>query len=103
MDQTHSVFMPGLTRRGPVYNALGAMPVLSPNTKLAIQVGLFLAGVVFKKIPAPVALGAALLVWKLFPDTASAPVASTTPPNVAPPDFSNYFSTLPIPTVGIPV
>lgn len=64
MDQTHSVFMPGLTRRGPVYNSLGAMPVLSPNIKLAIELGLIAAGVM-KKLPLPIALGAAFLLWKM--------------------------------------
>lgn len=103
MDQTNSVFMPGLTRRGPVYNSFGALPTISPGVKFAIEAGLLAAGV-FKKLPLPIAIGAAFLVWKMFPAT-PAPVAS----GLTAADQSNMTtvppfdaSQLQMPTVGIP-
>jgi hypothetical protein len=91
MDQTHSVFMPGLTRRGPVYNSAGenafgalTMPTLSPMIKYAIMAGLVYLGAK-KKIPFGLygGIGAAFAVWQLFPDASSLVPASGVPmPNV---------------------
>jgi hypothetical protein len=95
MNQTNSVFMPGLTRRGPVYNALGAnhgrnylnglgaylsaLPAIPSFAKYALMAGLLYLGY-DKKLPFGVAGGAAaaFAVWQFFPD-ASAPAASGAP------------------------
>jgi hypothetical protein len=99
MDQTHSVFMPGLTRRGPVYNALEGLPTISPGVKFAIEAGLIAAGL-FKKVPLPVAIAGAFFVWKMFPD--NAPITA----NINPASLTTIppfdASQLQIPTVGIP-
>lgn len=100
-SQENSVFMPGLTARGPVYNGMGALPVLSPMIKYGLMAGLLYLGYK-KKLPLGVTGGlvAAAAIWKLFPD--AAPVAASGAPtaadiaastagssNIAQPDFSD--------------
>jgi hypothetical protein len=86
MDQTHSVFMPGLTRRGPVYNEagtgdlLGALPTVSPTVKYALMAGLAYLGY-RKTIPLYVAAIGAFALWKFLPDAAT---PSVTPASGAP-------------------
>jgi hypothetical protein len=101
-SQQNSVFMPGLTRRGPVYNAnpsfgsyLSALPTVSPGIKTAIIAALILAGVT-KKIPLYVAGVGAFAIWNFLPDgtaTPTAPITANINPtdltSVAMPDFSN--------------
>lgn len=132
MEQSHSVYMPGLTRRGPVFNStygfgampprafktqpynfgailtpgmLGALPALSPMTKYGIMAALLYLGAK-RKLPLGLMGGAAAaaLVWQFFPNAASATAAA--PVTV---DTSGMvaipppdISNLPIPTVGIP-
>ena len=84
-SQKGSVFMPGLTTRGPVYNALGALPALSSTMKLAIVGGLLAAGLL-KKIPLMYAGIGAAVVWTMFPDAAAA--APAAPIVLPPPDLS---------------
>lgn len=98
-SQANSVFMPGLTTRGPVYNGMGALPSLSPAMKFALIAGLLGLGVT-KKIPLGLAGIASALVWTLLPDAASAattPITVTTNPVLTNPmaDFSN----MPLPTM----
>ena len=86
-SQNNSVFMPGLTRRGPVYNSLGALPVLSPTMKFAAIAALL--GLGYKKVIPMWAAGAgALALWQFFPSAVvAAPVVSTTPPDTSLPGF----------------
>jgi hypothetical protein len=81
-SQQNSVFQPGLTARGPVYNAntFGALPTLSPMVKYGIMAALLYLGTT-KKLPFGMAGGAAaaLAVWKFLPDaspSAGAPSAA---------------------------
>lgn len=80
-SQKNSVFMPGLTQRGPVYN-LGALPTVSPMIKYGIMAGVLYLGMK-KKIPGGMLGGAALAfaVYNFLPSTATAaPATLTTPP-----------------------
>jgi hypothetical protein len=109
-SQQNSVFVPGLTRRGPVYNVVGPMgglPSLSPGIKFAIEAGLIAAGI-FKKLPLPLAIAGAFAVYQLFPDSTTGSVANASTP-AAPIDTSSLLqvpafdaSGLPMPSVGIP-
>jgi hypothetical protein len=86
-SQANSVFVPGLTRRGPVFNVvgpMGALPTLSPGIKFALEAGLIAAGI-FKKVPLPVAVGGAFLVYMLFPDATTGAVANAAAPAMAVP------------------
>lgn len=80
MEQSNSVFMPGLTARGPVYGGsdglLGAMPTVSPMVKYGIMAAVAYLGYK-KKIPMAAALLAEFAVWKFLPD------ATLLPPPVA--------------------
>jgi hypothetical protein len=115
MDQRQSVFMPGLTRRGPVINALGQylgdMSTLSPFVMYGAMAGLaYLA--YKKKIPLIAAgAGAAGIYYFMSGPTAvtaaqgsglpSAQDISNTTAGAAliqPPDLSN----IPTPIVNIP-
>lgn len=114
MDQTHSVFMPGLTRRGPVYNAMGALPAISPMVKYALMAGLVYLGAT-KKLPFGIAggAGAAFAVWKLFPDVTASTAASGAPTaadisnltagagNIVPPEFSPSMPNVNFPSGSI--
>lgn len=104
MDQTYSVFMPGLTRRGPVYNSLEGLPTFSPLMKFGLIGVLFYLGM-SNKIPMIVAAGGALAAWKFLPDTnTSPPITANLNPadlNAPPPPFD--ASGLTMPTVGIPL
>jgi hypothetical protein len=116
--QTNSVFEPGLTRRGPVFNAgtnFGDLPSLSPTVQFALEAGLLAAGL-FKKIPLPYAVGGAALLYFLFSQSSSTAVAAPTTgaaANAASPgmpiDTSSLnqvptlnTSNIPMPTVGAP-
>jgi len=111
LSQANSVFMPGLTRRGPVYNAspgFGDLPTLSPGVKFALEGGLLAAGL-FKKIPLVYAIAGAALVYFMLPDTASAGAAANAASAAMPIDTSSLntvptldISSIPMPTVGIP-
>lgn len=98
MRQNNSVFMPGLTSRGPVYNSLGLLPTLSPMVKFGVIGALLYFSAVKKKLPLPVAAVGAFAVWQFFPTDASASSTAATPsPVIANPipdvssslDFSN--------------
>lgn len=108
MDQTHSVFMPGLTRRGPVYNAMGALPTVSPMIKYALMAGLLYLGAK-KQIPFGIlgGAGAAFAIWKLLPDAGGGAAAASGAPSAT--DISNLtvgagdiaptdFSQIPMPS-----
>jgi hypothetical protein len=100
MDQTHSVFMPGLTRRGPVYNTLGrirdrgsylgaymsGLPALPSYLKYGIMAGLVYLGYK-KQIPLMLAGGAAIAVWQMFPDASAVAAQGSGPPTAL--DISN--------------
>jgi hypothetical protein len=99
MDQTHAVFMPGLTRRGPVYNStyafgsyLSALPVLSPTMTYAILAAIGYLGLK-KTIPLWAAGAAAVAVWKMNAG-ASAPVVANVGPiaPIAPFDSSGMVA-----------
>jgi hypothetical protein len=115
MDQRHSVFMPGLTRRGPVINALGQylgdMSTLSPFVMYGgMAVLAYLA--YKKKIPLIAAgAGAAGIYYFMSGSTAAAAAQGSGVPSaqdisnttagaaiIQPPDLSN----VPMPTVSIP-
>lgn len=102
-SQQNSVFRPGLTMRGPVYNSMGALPTVSPGLKTAIMAALILAGVT-KKIPLSVAAVGSFAIWKFISDgTTAAPITANLNPadlNAPPPPFD--ASQLQMPTVGIP-
>jgi hypothetical protein len=108
-SQANSVFVPGLTRRGPVYNVvgpMGALPNLSPGIKFALEAGLIAAGI-FKKVPLVYAVGGAFLVYMLFPDATTGAVANAAAPPMAVPQPNTTIapfdaSSLAMPTVGIP-
>lgn len=87
MNQKNSVFMPGLTTRGPVYNAnsplgayLSGLPALPSYVIYAAMAGALFAG--YKKIlPFGMAGGAALAfgIYELFPMSDSAVQGSGAP------------------------
>jgi hypothetical protein len=122
MDQRNSIFMPGLTRRGPVINALGKLkhrgpyfsglgdlPALPPLLKYGAMAALVYLGLT-KKVPLLMAGGAAIAVWQVFPDAPAAIQGSGAPSaqdisvttagaaTIPAPDLSN----IPIPNVSIP-
>jgi len=113
MDQTNSIFMPGLTRRGPVYNAsysFAGLPAVSPVMKYGIMAALLYLGAK-KKLPFGLYGGAAaaFAVYQFFPDASSVTPASGAPSasdiasltagssTVQTPDISP-----PMPNVGFP-
>src|SRR5882672_4521177 len=79
-SQKNSVFQPGLTARGPVYNAtppgFGALPALSSPIKYGLIAALLYLGYA-KKIPfgLPGGAAAAFAVYQFFPDAAAAAAA----------------------------
>lgn len=92
MNQMNSVFMPGLSARGPVYGAdasFGALPTLSPMMKYGLMAGLAYLG--YKKtIPMVAGIGLALALWKFLPDaTTIPPVAGLTADQQAAVDAAN--------------
>jgi hypothetical protein len=91
-SQSNSVFMPGLTARGPVFNALSGLPALPSPVKFALIGGLLYLGMK-KKIPMVAAGAGAVGVWMLFPDAAAAaPVTVDVSKDIGtipPPDFTN--------------
>ena len=95
-SQRNSVFMPGLSRQGPVYNSnyMSGLPALTSGMKLALVAGLLAAGM-FKKIPLMYAGLGAFAVWSFFPDDTSAATLAT-PAAVAP-------IVLPAPVISTPV
>ncbi|MGH8336543.1 MAG: hypothetical protein ACRETL_06960 [Gammaproteobacteria bacterium] len=95
MNQQHSIFMPGLANRGPVYNAMDGLPTLSSGVKFALVAGLLAAGVM-KKIPLVYAGAGAFALWTLFPDAASAaPITNPTPPTVSTMPVGDIFNPMP--------
>ena len=97
-SQSNSVFMPGLTARGPVYNSLGALPALSSPIKFGL-IGVLLYLGVKKKIPMIAAGAGAIGVWMLFPDAAqAAPVTVDVTKDIGtipPPDYISNI-TMPV-------
>jgi hypothetical protein len=80
-SQGNSVFMPGMSRRGPVFNSpftLGALPTLTPPIKYGLMAAI-LAAAALKKISYPVAGIGAAAVYLLFPDAPAAAATLTTP------------------------
>lgn len=82
MNQQNSVFMPGLTARGPVYKAdsplgsylssyLSGLPAIPSTVKYAAMAAALYAGY-SKMIPGGLITGAALAagIYSLFPDSA---------------------------------
>jgi hypothetical protein len=106
MNQLNSIFMPGLTRRGPVYNStfgsitrpgpritrgnsnylnglgayLSGLPALPSMAKYALMAGLLYLGY-DKKLPLGIAGGAAaaFAVWQFFPEASTAAQGSGAP------------------------
>lgn len=113
-SQSSSVFMPGLTRRGPVYNAntqsnqtlgayLNGLPALPSGMTLAVMGGLLALGF-FKKIPLPLAAVGAGAAWFLMPQPAGAAANAAAPamPLPAMPSPQLDLSQIPMPTM-VPV
>lgn len=93
LSQRNSVFMPGLTSRGAVYNSsggmLGALPVVSPTVKYGLIAALLYFGTK-KKISLPVLGAAAFALYQFVPSTAvaaAAPITTNIAPNFADPNI----------------
>lgn len=91
MNQANSVFMPGLTARGPVYKAnsplgayLSGMPALSPMIKYGAMAAALYAGYA-KILPFGMMGGAAAAaaIYTLFPDASTAGSGAPTPAQIA--------------------
>jgi hypothetical protein len=91
MNQSASVFMPGLTARGPVYSAnsplgayLSGLPALPPMVIYGAMAAALFAG--YKKmIPFGLAGGAALAfgIYELFPSSATSGSGAPTSSDIA--------------------
>lgn len=89
MEQSHSVFAPGLTARGPVYNAMDGLPTVSPMVKFGLIGALLYLGM-NKKIPMIAAGAGAFAIWQMLPSTATAaPIPGLTADQQASVDQAN--------------
>lgn len=88
LSQQNSVFMPGLTSRGAVYNAdgnsgFGALPPISTPIKLGLIAAVIYFGMQ-KKIPLPVLGAVGFGIFKFFPDAVAAGTSAPVTTNLNP-------------------